>query len=65
MPHIHLTCAMQQLMDIACLQGSQQQTHHTLLQQSNGTDPAAYYASSVNKLGLAPVPGSLLISGYL
>jgi len=29
---------MQQLMDIACLQGSQQQTHHTLLQQSNGTD---------------------------
>jgi len=29
---------MQHLMDIACLQGSQQQTHHTLLQQSNGTD---------------------------
>jgi len=42
-PHL-LPCALlwlsagQQLVAIACAQGSQQQTYHVLLQQANGTD---------------------------
>jgi len=32
------TLAMQQLIDISYRPGPQQQTHHMLLQQANGTD---------------------------